>query len=129
MTFSDQWVFGPMGLRTNGSSDQWVFGPITLFWTDGSSDQWVIGPLRHPPRINDILNYFITITSKGPVLLCSYVCIFHIPYHSECNVNIELYYADDLTPAKHNRDWHRVTEPIVYIIRIHNTSLCCNKHK
>ena len=22
--------------------------------------------------------------------------------------------------AKHNRDWHRVTEPIVYIIRIHN---------
>ena len=55
------------------------------------------------------------------LLLCSYVCIFHIPYHSECNVNIELYYADDLTPAKHNRDWHRVTEPIVYIIRIHNS--------
>ena len=58
-------------------------------------------------------------------MLCSYVCIFHIPYHSECNVNIELYYADDLTPAKHNRDWHRVTEPIVYIIRIHNTSGEC----
>ena len=27
-TFSDQWFFGPMGFRTNGSSDQWVFGPM-----------------------------------------------------------------------------------------------------
>ena len=27
-TFSEQWVFGPMGFRTNGSSEQWVFGPM-----------------------------------------------------------------------------------------------------
>ena len=36
-TFSGQWVFGPMGFRTNGPSDQWVFGPMGRR-TNGLSD-------------------------------------------------------------------------------------------
>ena len=61
----DQWVFGPMGFRTNVFSDKWTFGPMTLFgpvgrrtndtlfWTSGLSnqlhiflDQWFFEPIR-----------------------------------------------------------------------------------
>ena len=41
-TFSDQWVFGPMGFRTNGSSDQWVFGLMSRR-TNGLSDHRDVG--------------------------------------------------------------------------------------
>ena len=40
-TFSDQWIFGPMGLRTNGFSDQWnFFGPEPSDQWHTFSDQW-----------------------------------------------------------------------------------------
>ena len=43
---SNQLVFGPMGLWTNGFSDQWVVRPMG-FWTNWSTDQLIIGQMGH----------------------------------------------------------------------------------
>ena len=50
---SDQWVFGPMGRRTNGISDQLDFGPMPIGRrTNGPSDQWDFGPIGFRTNAN-----------------------------------------------------------------------------
>ena len=81
--FSDQWdVFGPMSRRTNDTlfrtndfrtndtfSDQWVFGPMG-FRTNGSSDQWGFGPMGH--RTNELSDH----RDVSPYITVLFVAIY-----------------------------------------------------